>query len=74
MRGIAALLFGSDQDEPRGLFPPEDVPASGGLGAQAREWCQTPPGPAALKRLGATLGAKRGPLRKAVIGAGRESA
>jgi hypothetical protein len=70
MRAIAALLFDSDLAEPRGLFPPEDVPAGGGLDAQAREWCQTPPGPAALK----WLGAKRRPLRKAVIGAGRESA
>jgi hypothetical protein len=65
MRGIAALLFDSDPGEPRGLFGPEDVPVGGGLDAQAREWCQTPPGHAALKRLGVTLDAKRRPLRKA---------
>jgi hypothetical protein len=72
MGDIAALLSGSVPGEPGRLFPPEDARA-GGLAAQAREWCQTPPDHAAIERLAVALGARR-KLRKAVISTGRDSA
>ncbi|MBV9382013.1 MAG: hypothetical protein JOY82_22150 [Streptosporangiaceae bacterium] len=70
MADIAALLSGSDPDEPGRLFATEGVHA-GGHAAQAREWCQTPPDHAALKWLAVTLATRRRP-RKTVIGAGRD--
>jgi hypothetical protein len=57
MRDIAALLSGSDPGEPGRLFA-ADGGHAGGLAAQAREWCQTPPDHAALTWLAVTLGAR----------------
>jgi hypothetical protein len=60
MRDLAALLFGSEPGEPRAVLGPREpaeVPACG-IPAPAGSWCQTPPGDAALKWLGAALRAK----------------
>jgi hypothetical protein len=62
MRDIAALLFGYAPDRLPGAFEP-DNDDYGDLDARAREWCQTPPGHRAVRRLGGTprpKGRKRG--------------
>jgi hypothetical protein len=55
MKDIVALLSGDDRGK---AIPMPDAPA-GGIAAQAREWCQTPPDHTALEHLAAMLGAGR---------------
>lgn len=50
MRDIAALVFGG---EPREACEPDEERMCGGM-ARPGEWCQTPPGRAALAWLGGT--------------------
>lgn len=65
MRDLAALLFGSEPGEPRTVLGPGRPADAPGCGVPAPDgtWCQTPPGDAALKWLGAALRA-RGRMRK----------
>lgn len=51
MRDIAALVFGG---EPHEECQDHDERMCGGHAARAGEWCQTPPGRAALSWLGGT--------------------
>jgi hypothetical protein len=55
MRELAALLFGAEPGEPRAVFGPKRPGNAPACGAPIGDWCQTPPGDAALKWLDGTL-------------------